>query len=116
MEDISLRIFQDDFDSWRTHLFNFVDRFRASADPLLVSTPPVAELDARLKALTASTVETVCKELTVPPPDWRKGIGALPKPWFVSGMENLKAMALVESPATFRARNIFVLNNFLNRA
>jgi hypothetical protein len=34
----------------------------------------------------------------------------------VSGVENLKAMALVESPAWFRRRNVFVLGNFLNRA
>jgi len=115
VEDISLRILQDGFDLWRTHLFNFVDRFRASLDPLLVANPPVKELDTRLKALIASTVEELCKQLTVSPPDWRKGIGPLPKPWFVSGVENLKAMALVESPAIFRARNIFVLNNFLSR-
>lgn len=116
VDDISLRILQDGFDSWQTHLFNFVDRFRASSDPLLVHSPPVKDLDPRLKALVASTVERLCEELTVSPPDWRKGIGPLPNPWFVAGIENLKAMALVESPATFRARNIFVLDNFLSRA
>ena len=116
VEDISLHILQDGFDSWRTHLFNFVDRFRASSDPLLVASPPVNELDARLKALIASTVETLCNELSISPPDWRKGISPLPKPWFVSGIESLKAMALVESPGIYRSRNIFVLNNFLRRA
>ena len=116
VEDISLRFLQDGFDSWRTHLFNLVDRFRASSDPLLVANPPVKELDARLKALIASAVETLCNELSISTPDWRNGISSLPKPWFVSGIENLKAMALVESPATFCARNIFVLNNFLSRA
>jgi hypothetical protein len=30
-------------------------------------------------------------------------------------MENLKAIALVESPLRFRIRKIFVLENFLNR-
>jgi hypothetical protein len=30
-------------------------------------------------------------------------------------VESLKATALVESPAPFRKRNIFVLGNFLSR-
>ena len=44
------------------------------------------------------------------------GVGALATPWFVAGVENLKALALVESPTHFRKRNIFVLGNFLSRA
>lgn len=36
-------------------------------------------------------------------------------PWFVAGMENLKAIALAESPLRFRLRKIFVLENFLSR-
>jgi hypothetical protein len=40
----------------------------------------------------------------------------LPDPWFVAGIENLKASALVESPVQFRRNNIFVLGNFLSRA
>jgi hypothetical protein len=41
---------------------------------------------------------------------------ALSEPWFVSGMENLKASALLESPLPFRRNNVFVLGNFLSRA
>jgi hypothetical protein len=40
----------------------------------------------------------------------------LPRPWFVAGVENLKATALVESPLPFRRNNVFVLGNFLSRA
>jgi hypothetical protein len=40
----------------------------------------------------------------------------LPAPWFVAGVENLKASALVESPVQFRRNNVFVLGNFLARA
>lgn len=116
VEDISLRIEQDGFESWRTHLFNFVDRFRASRDPSLIMNPPVEELDLRLRALIASTVEALCQEFMISSPIWCKGIDAPGRPWFVSGVENLKAVALVESPAYFRARNIFVLENFLSRA
>ena len=46
---------------------------------------------------------------------WPMCLPAKP-PWFVSGMENLKAIALAESPLRFRIRKIFVLSNFLSRA
>ena len=116
IQDISLRIHRDGFESWKTHLFHFVDRFRSSGDAQLIENPPISVLDATLKALIASTVEVLCVELDAEVPPWVKGIPGLRKPWFVSGMENLKAAALVESPTYYRARNIFVLGNFLSRA
>ncbi len=63
-----------------------------------------------------STVETVCAEVSLPSPGWCCGVEALDSPWFVAGIENLKASALIESPVRFRKRNIFVLANFLDRA
>jgi transcriptional regulator with XRE-family HTH domain len=116
IEDISVRILQDGSDSWRIHLFNFVDRFRSDREPALIERPPISELDMRIRALIASTVDALCSESGVPASSWCRGIPALEHPWFVSGVENLKAMALVESPASFRERNIFVLGNFLDRA
>jgi len=112
VEDVSLRIVDEGFESWKLHLFNFVDRFRDTCDPHLIERGPVEELDPRLRALMASTVETLCS----PAPAWCRGIEALKEPWFVAGIESLKASALIESPAIFRARNIFVLENFLSRA
>lgn len=114
--DASMRMELDGFDSWKTHLFDFVDAFRSSRNSELVAEPPVTKLDARLLALCASTTESLCDERSVTTPAWCAGIPALDDPWFVSGIENLKAMALVESPAYYRARRIFVLNNFLSRA
>lgn len=116
VEDISLRIWQDGFKSWRIHLFNFVDRMRVSRNSALIRAGPIVDLDPRLRALIASTVEALCQELGMSPPPWCRGILPLTEPWFVSGVENLKAMALTESPTSFRARNIFVLNDFLSRA
>jgi hypothetical protein len=49
-------------------------------------------------------------------PNWIWNIPSCKEPWFVSGYENLKAISLVESPAFFRRRKIFVLENFLYRA
>lgn len=116
VRDISLRIVLHGFESWKTHLFNFVDAFRSTRNSELVRDPPLADLDVRLQALCASVTEALANELHLTPPSWCAGIPSLDRPWFVAGIENLKAMALVESPAWFRARRIFVLGNFLERA
>ena len=110
------RILADGFESWKVHLFDFVDRFRADPAAVLVRTPPAAALDARLAALLASTVDTLCHEQGRASPGWSRAVAALPHPWFVSETENLKASALLESPVRFRRRNVFVLFNFLSRA
>lgn len=117
--DVSIRIELDGFGSWKTHLFNFVDAFRSSQARdrrALILEAPIAGLEPRLRALCASVTEALCHEFSMKPPAWCAGIPALEQPWFVAGIENLKAMALVESPAWFRARRIFVLGNFLRRA
>ena len=112
----SVRILADGFESWMIHLFNSVDAFRHGPEPNLVRTGPVDGLHPRLRALIASTVETVCDEVSLPSPGWCCGVEALDSPWFVAGIEKLKASALIEAPARFRKRGIFVLANFLDRA
>lgn len=116
IQEVSIRMTLDGFDSWKLHLFDFVDAFRAAKDVNLLIETPVSEIAAELQALCASTVEALCAECSMCQPPWCAGIPALGHPWFVSGLENLKAAALVESPVWFRRRNIFVLENFLNRA
>ena len=103
-------------DSWKLWLFEFVDAFRRSPLGESVARAPEPSLSPRLLALLASTVESLCREASVAAPWWCAGVAALPEPWFVSGVENLKASALAESPAAFRKRDIFVLENFLSRA
>lgn len=112
----SLRMVSDGFESWRVHLFDAVDAFRKAPEVALVQSAPEVALHPRLRALIASTVETLCSEASMPAPAWCRGVDALERPWFVSGLESLKASALVESPARYRQRNIFVLANFLARA
>lgn len=116
VEDISIRIHLEGADSWKLHLFDFIDAFRRDRTICQIARPPILDMDSRLQALIASTVESLCHETGVLIPAWCHGIPALTHPWFVSEMENLKAMALIESPVYFRARNIFVLENFLKRA
>ena len=112
----SARIVEDGENTWKIWLFNFVDAFRNSQDCVLIETPPSEDTSPKIKALLASSVETLCAETEEPPPAWCEAIPPLEKPWFVSGVENLKATALIESPVHFRKRNIFVLGNFLSRA
>lgn len=101
--------------SWKVWLFNFVDHFRNDPKPELVELSPCLGISERMMALIASTVETLCEEQGLAIPAWCEVALLLTTPWFVSGAENLKACALVESPVHFRKRNIFVLSNFLER-
>lgn len=70
----------------------------------------------RERALLNATACALAAELGQSPPWWAQRPLVLPEPYFVSGVENLKASALVESPIQFRRNNVFVLGNFLSRA
>lgn len=101
-------------DNWALHLMNFVDDFRRNRDRLAME-EPFELLGDRMDALLASTAESLCDEIDLDPPEWLSQIPAVEQPYFVSGLENLKAVSLVESPLRFRLRKIFVLENFLTR-
>ena len=113
---VSERIVSGEPSSWKGHVFDFVDAFRRSGDPQLIKNAPVQGSSNFVRALLAATVESLCRELNVVIPNWCHNVGCLNEPTFVAGIENLKAMSLVESPLSFRRRNIFVLGNFLARA
>lgn len=109
------RIVEEGQKSWTVWLFNFVDAFRNKGERKYIDTPPPLETPQKIKALLAATVESLCDEKNLEYPLWCKNVPSLKEPWFVSGVENLKATALVESPIHFRKRIIFVLENFLDR-
>jgi hypothetical protein len=100
---------------WYVPFMDFVDEFRRSRDLRLVGTPWPLDHPC-YDALLASTIEYLCDEQGLEPPAWVWEVPSPRDPWFVSGLENLKATALVQSPAHFRRRKIFVLENFLDRA
>lgn len=102
--------------SWKLRLFDFVDAFRRSPSAAAVARAPGPGGAPRVLALTAAVVEMLCVEKKITIPWWCAAAPSLEKPWFVAGVESLKAAALVESPAAFRSRNVFVLANFLSRA
>jgi len=89
--------------------------FRRTKDVRLVLLAPSLKLDRKLVALIASTTIELCHEIGLETPHWAKQNFFLESPWFVSGSEALKPMAILESPLAFRRNNIFVLDNFLQR-
>ena len=100
--------------NWRIYLMDFVDDFRRHRDPRALA-EPFASAGGKMDALLASTAEALCDEIGVAPPAWLAHVPACPEPYFVGGLENLKAISIVESPLRFRLRKIFVLENFLSR-
>jgi hypothetical protein len=99
---------------WKLYFYDFVDDFRRNRDAAMIA-EPFELCDEKIDALLASTTEKLCDELEIEIPDWVKEVPSCKKPYFVSGIENLKAISIVQSPLRFRARNIFVLENFLSR-
>ncbi len=81
----------------------------------MVNPGPSSATSEKLKCLLAATVYYLCKEKSVDVPEWVFKIKPLKEPWFVSGLENMKTFAIVESPAFFKQMNVFVLDNFMIR-
>lgn len=101
-------------ENWIIPLMDFVDEMRRSRNAELIRLP-FEYGDERLDSILASTIEALCDELGMDVPDWVWDVPGCRHPWFVSGIENLKAITIAESPAFFRRRKIFVLENFLSR-
>lgn len=113
---VSYKALRDGSESWKIHYMDFVDQFRSTLDPRLLLLPPTQDLSRQLTALLASIVLELSHEAKIDPPLWALKNYFLPEPWFVSGMQSLKAIALIESPLFFRQNNIFVQQNILSRA
>ncbi len=99
---------------WKIYFYDFVDDFRYRKNLKAVAEPFAVD-DDKFDALLASTVETLCREMNLPTPQWTKNIPPCCDPFFVAGFENLKATAIVESPLLFRIRKVFVTDSFLQR-
>ncbi|MCP4396863.1 MAG: hypothetical protein GY801_06135 [bacterium] len=99
---------------WLIPFMNFVDHFRRTRRLDDICEPFECD-DERWDALLASTIEYLCHEQGLDVPEWVWNVASCRFPWFVAGVESLKALTLVESPVYFRQRKIFVLENFLVR-
>jgi hypothetical protein len=104
-------------------LKNFLDGFyaRPDADALRPEPPKLAEKNPRFgqieDAYLAAAAEWLAWKFNFPPPSWVfDNTRALRRPWFASSLSALRAVLLIESPAPFRSRNLFVSENALSRA
>ena len=94
-------------ENWHIPFMEFVDDLRRTRDHSLIKRPLILG-DEKIDSLLASTIEYICDEIGIDIPNWVWEIPPCKDPWFVSGYENLKAISIVESPAYFRRRKIFV--------
>lgn len=110
-------------DSFDRCLANFLDEFYAAPNPAaLLPTPALlaptlGELGRVQDAYLAATAEQLAVTYVFSFPAWvmaedRK----LHRPWFASPLAALRAVLLLESPAAFRSRNLFISENALARA
>ena len=79
------------------------------------SAEPMTE-EKRLKALLASTLYELSLRLKITNvPHWVTLKHTLDLPWFVSGIHNMHAMAVLESPISFKRNLVFVTKEFFMR-
>jgi hypothetical protein len=104
-------------------LNEFLDEFylKPSADALAIEPELLREaLPANggvYDAYLAATAEALACKHGLDTPSWAYGANRkLHHPWFALTLASLRAVLLVESPAAFRSRNLFVSENALIRA
>jgi hypothetical protein len=96
----------------------FLDEFYlATVDAKARSISGVPERLSPVKdAYLAAVAEHLALRFKLPVPAWVDDPDRfLQRPFFAGGLENLKAILLVESPLAFRRRQIFVSANALSR-
>ena len=110
-------------DSFDRCLANFLDEFYAAPNATaLADTPALLAVQfgdtGRVQdAYLAATAEELARRFSLSLPAWTGGEDRrLNCPWFATPMVSLRAVLLLESPPTFRARNLFVSENALSRA
>ena len=112
-----------DGDSFDRCLSNFLDEFYASPNAAAFVEEPTllagnfGEIGSVQDSYLAATAEELSCAYGFVLPRWTADEARkLHRPWFASPLASLRAVLLLESPAAFRARNLFVSENALSRA
>ncbi len=110
-------------DSFDRCLANFLDEFYASpnahalADSPALLAPGVGVLGHVQDAYLAATAEELARAYGFLIPAWTAAdTRKLKEPWFASSLPALRTVLLLEGPAAFRSRNLFISANALSRA
>jgi hypothetical protein len=110
-------------DSFDRCLANFLDGFYSAPSSNALAGEPVSlasrcgDLGRVQDAYLAATAEELARQFDLQRPTWIDAeTRKLHRPWFASSLAALRAVLLLESPAAFRSRNLFVTENALARA
>ena len=119
-EIFSRQIYNINMDEIKYLLADFIDEFKradmAKKQQMVRRFPFKKITDKKYAAYIAAAVEELCYINNMDTPEWvfdKKY--RLKEPFFVGGLESLKAFLIAESPVSFRRRNIFVSENVLKR-
>ncbi len=109
-------------ESFDRSLANFLDEFyrgpnaNALADSPRLLAPDLGDVGAVQDAYLAATAEELARAYQFPFPEWAAAeTRRLHRPWFASPLAALRPVLLLESPAAFRSRNLFISENALTR-
>jgi hypothetical protein len=111
-----------DAQTFSYELADFLHEFgRRGEREMLIETPPLLRDSFALGAIydtyLAAVAVSLATRLGAPSPEWtRDPERILREPWFASPGGHMRALLLVESPAAFRERNLFVTANALSVA